>query len=146
MTNAKVRLEGRKHKRFQVVGDAFVLLRPSYYAVGRIIDISMGGLTFDYMVAKEEPIHATALEIFLPDGSFHSGNIPCQAIWDMITYESPLTSTKKKRCGVQFGQMTDAEEAQLEYFIDNHTTAMLESQPHIQLSENRHKTGNRGLR
>lgn len=136
MKKANVRLEGRKHKRFRVVGDAFVLLRPSYYAVGRIIDISMGGLAFDCVVPEEETIHATTLEIFLPDGSFHLGNIPCQAIWDMITYESPLTPTKKKRCGVQFGQLTRTQEVQLEYFIDNHTTPKLESQPRTPQQEN----------
>jgi hypothetical protein len=96
----------------------------------------MGGLAFECVVPEEEAIHATTLEIFLPDVSFHLSNIPCQAIWDMITYESPLTSTKKKRFGVQFGQLTKTQEAQLRSFIDNHTTSKLESQPHKQQAEN----------
>jgi hypothetical protein len=93
-------------------------------------------LAFDCFVPEEEAIHATTLEIFLPDVSFHLSNIPRQAIWDMITYESPLTSTKKKPCSVQFGQLTKTQEAQHKYFLDNHTTPKLESQPRKQQAEN----------
>ncbi len=142
MTNSGVRFERREDKRFQVIGEAFVLIRPSCSAIGRIIDISMGGLTLDHILGEEEPVRVTAVEIFLPDGTFHSSKIPCQSIWNMITDESPLTSIKKNRCGVQFGQMNKAEEAQLKHFIDNHTTAVLESQPHIEISENCQKITN----
>ncbi len=122
MTNTKARVEQRKHKRFRVQDGAFVILRPTDTGVGRLIDISMGGLTFDYVTRKAPSIEATELDIFLTDSDFRLYEFPCQSVWDLITYEIPTTAVHKRRCGVQFGELTQSQVFQLEHFIQNYTT------------------------
>ena len=122
MTNTKARVEQRKHKRFGVQDGAFVILRPTDTGVGRLIDISMGGLTFDYVTRKVPSIEATELDIFLTDSDFRLYEFPCQSVWDLIIYEIPTAALHKRRCGVQFGELTQSQVFQLEHFIQNYTT------------------------
>lgn len=53
MYTRKELVERRKHKRFQVPFGAFAVLGPHSTKVGRIMDISMGGLTFRHIDRKE---------------------------------------------------------------------------------------------
>jgi hypothetical protein len=122
-TNSQPQIERRKHKRYLPLGDAFVVLTPSDIAMGRILDISMDGLTFEYFICDGPPIQPRTLEILTADRSFHLNNIPCRAIWDVTTYESPLISVKRKRCAVQFGELKEVEKAHLLYFIKEYTRA-----------------------
>ncbi len=121
MAKTKVRVEQRKHKRFQVHSGAFVSLRPSHTYVGRIIDIGMDGLAFEYVDGEEPPSRPNELEIFVTDSNFHLKGLPCQSIYDLTLYKSPLSAWSKQRCGVQFGELTPDQKAQLAYFIEHHT-------------------------
>ncbi len=82
----------------------------------------MGGLTFDYVTRKAPSIEATELDIFLTDSDFRLYEFPCQSVWDLITYEIPTIALHKRRCGVQFGELTQSQIFQLEDFIQNYTT------------------------
>jgi hypothetical protein len=121
MTERKVQVERRKHKRFRVEDGAFVALRPSDHGVGRLIDISMGGLTFDYVTMQPPSVKATELDIFVTNSSFRLFEIPCQSVWDLNTYDIPTTPIHKRRCGVEFGDLTSRQILQIENFIENHT-------------------------
>ena len=122
MTNTQWQIERRKHKRFRVRDGVFVTLKPSDTGVGRLRDISMGGLRCDYVTEQASSIEATELDIFMTNSDFGFYKIPCQIVWHRITYESPLTSISRRECGVQFGEMTDSQLSWLEYFIQNYTT------------------------
>jgi hypothetical protein len=50
----KERVERRKHQRFQVPSSAFAGIGSYFGKVGRILDLSMGGLAFRY-IGLEEP-------------------------------------------------------------------------------------------
>jgi hypothetical protein len=54
MTNGKKLVERRKHKRFQAPIGVFVGIGPGFTKVGRITDMSLGGLAFRYL-GREEP-------------------------------------------------------------------------------------------
>lgn len=121
MTKKKVQVERREYKRFRVQNGAFVILKPSDTGAGSLIDISMGGLTFDYVSGQAPSIQATELDIFVTDSGFRLQGVPCQSIWDLITYEIPTTSLHKRRCGVQFGELTQNQVSELEHFIQSYT-------------------------
>ncbi len=114
-------VERRKHKRFQVPMGAFVTLKPSDTGAGRLTHISMGGLRFEYITGQTASGQATELDIFTTNSDFRFYKVPCQTIWQRTTYESPLTSTTKRQCGVQFGELSPDQIYQLEYFIQNYT-------------------------
>jgi hypothetical protein len=120
----------RKHKRFQVKNGAFAVLSAiswphSTQKVGRITDISMGGLAFGYIASEEPSNISVELSIFLADKRFDLRNIPFETIWDVETKEDSFSSITVKRTGVQFGGLTSKEISQLEYFIQNHTMTEL---------------------
>ena len=121
MLNAKVQLDRRQYKRFRVREGAFVILRPGDTGVGRLKDISMSGLRFEYMSWHAVPIEAVKLDICLTGTAFCLFDIPCQSIWEETIFEKPQASFYWKRCGVEFGELTQAQISQLEYFIQNYT-------------------------
>jgi hypothetical protein len=122
MAKTKVPVERRKDRRFQVRNGAFVILKPSGVTACRLLNISMDGLTFDCVSGQAEPVEATELDIFLTDVPIHVSDIPCRSIWDLTVYERPSVALYRRRCGVQFGELTPVQKAQLEYFIQNYTT------------------------
>ena len=128
MTNRKERIQQRQQNRFRVQDSAYVALRPSGAEGGRLTNISMSGLMFEYLTDQASSIEATELDILLVDGAFELSHVPCQRIWDLPTYELiPTSPLQKRRCGVQFGELTPDQISQLEYFIENHTTGEVEA-------------------
>jgi hypothetical protein len=106
---------------FMVQNDgAYVALSPSETGVGRIVDISMGGLMFEYATVKGPTTEPTELEIFVPGGVFRLGGLPCKTIWDRPCPEVFDTPLHKRRCGVQFGDLTRSQRAELKHFLQNH--------------------------
>jgi hypothetical protein len=124
MVKQKEAVEQRQHKRFRVQDGAIIIFKPSDAGMGRLIDISMGGLTFDYLTSQAPPtVEAAKLDILLTDSAFGLYDVPCQSIWELTIYEKPPTSKYRKRCGVKFGELTSEQRRLLEYFIEKHTTA-----------------------
>ncbi len=120
MAKTKVRVERRKYKRFQVHSGAYASLRPSVTYVGRIIDIGLDGLAFEYVDGEEPSGRPNELEIFVTDSDLHLKGLPCQKIYNLTIYESPFSALSRQRCGVQFGKLTLHQKAQLAYFIEHH--------------------------
>jgi hypothetical protein len=134
----KTTVERRKHKRFSVSKGAFVALRPSENGVGRLIDISMSGLTFDYVTMQAPSVKATELDVFLTDSTFRLLEIPCQSVWDLTTFDFPTTPLHKRRCGVEFRDLTSHQKLQIEHFIENYTVdeCKPDNEIYVRLSKN----------
>ena len=122
-TNGQV--ERRKHTRFKVKG-AYVILRPYDKKLGTIVDISIHGLTCDYFCGEDPSTKSTTLDIFT-NGDFRLFGVPCRTISDFETLRTPLPSVRKRRCGVEFGDLTRSQISQLEYFIEKYTTGEAEA-------------------
>jgi len=108
-------------KRQKVKNSAYVILKPSDTGVGRLIDISRDGLTLDYITSRKPEIQPTTLEIFVSSSPFRLYAIPCETISDFATFKALDGSLSKRRRGIQFGELTASQQAQLEYFIQNYT-------------------------
>ena len=121
MTDTKQHVERREHKRFPVTKDTFVALKPDYFEVGRVINISMAGLTFSYMADGKPPGQSSILDIFLVGRNFHLRDLPFRTISDVISDRIPFSSAKMRKCTVQFGDLTAYQSGRLKYFIQNHT-------------------------
>jgi len=113
--------ERRKHQRFQVQNRVFVGVGPHFDKVGRIIDVSLGGLAFRY-VARGEPPDGLSLDIFSADVGFFLRCVPFETVADFeIPNEKPFDLITTRQCAVQFGNLTPHQMSQLEYFIQNYT-------------------------
>lgn len=125
MTNTSKMVERRKHKRFEAPSDAVVFLRtswPDFTIVGKIIDISTGGLAFLYSAASPKKDESRNLDIILAGRRFALDKVPFKTISDFeIPVECPVGFMAPRRRGVQFGDLTDNQKLELEYFIQSCT-------------------------
>jgi hypothetical protein len=126
MASSQELVEQRKHKRFRVRGAAFIVLNPFDIGAGRLINISMAGLSFYYYTGQALPIEATELDIFPTDSLVRVSDVQCRSIWDLKTYENPPASFYTRESGLLFGELTPIQKHQLEYFIENHTIGGVE--------------------
>jgi hypothetical protein len=136
--------ERRTRKRFQVKAHAFALIRsaPSQpiclidrsmgeiacdlfrskpIKLGRINNISMGGLVFRYIESQVQSNESSVLDILFADCGFYLGNVSFKTISDIALPEDvPIDSVKMKQLRVQFKKITPHQKIQLDYFIRNH--------------------------
>jgi hypothetical protein len=122
MISDKEAVDRRKHRRFEVPIGAFVVLGPHSTQVGRIIDISMGGLAFRHVDKEQSSDALHELDVFHIQNDFSLKHLPCQMVSELETYESPFGSFVIRESAVQFGDLSPDQRSQLEYFIRNLTT------------------------
>jgi hypothetical protein len=88
--------------------------------VGRVDNLSIGGLSFTY-VGSGETSNGSYLDLSFAD-SFHLGQLRFQTISDYETVEKapPFSAKNMRRCGVKFKKLTRHQKAELERLIQNH--------------------------
>jgi c-di-GMP-binding flagellar brake protein YcgR len=119
MTDENNRVERRKHKRLEIRGNAYVAVGPDFHQVGRLADISMGGLSFRYM-ADQKGSNGASLDIFSTDRDFYFGYVPFKEVSDLQTHDAPLSSTAMRRRSVRFGELSPYQIKKLEYLMRSH--------------------------
>jgi len=125
MGGKAVETERRKFTRFLAQDTAFAVLRPHFTKLGKIKDISGAGLASEYIAYEGQSQDSLGIDIFLSGDSFYLARIPCKIRYDIKIAERYQTSTDPiewRRCGLQFGELTEEQAAQLEFFLKNHTT------------------------
>ena len=133
MQNKKLTVKRRKWKRFKVKGGATVLLhkpriiefgKPSFIQLGPVIDISMGGLSVQYIENKDRTVKCEKLSISLPSNRVKVDKLPYKVVSDVKIAYLPDSRRIRNRC-VQFEDLTSYNKFQLESFIKKHTKAIL---------------------
>lgn len=116
------RKDNRKYKRFQAPKDVFVGVGPHDIQVGRLRDVSMGGLGFRY-IGNGEPLRGTHyVDIFMAEGDFYLSRVPVKTISDIeVVSKPPSATTTMKRCCLKFKKLTDLQRAKLKDFIERYT-------------------------
>ena len=121
MTDTKEPVERRKHERLQIQHGAFVILKSYDNKVGRIVDISLDGLTFIYHTSGDGSVMATQLDIFVAGSPIHMNKIPCRTISDFEIDSDIHRSMIIRRCGVQFGTLNQGQIFQFNYLMQHNT-------------------------
>ena len=91
-----------------------------------MIDISFGGLSFEYIISKEIENNLTTLDIFSIGNIFHLYNYSCKIVYNIdvnIPYVNNSFSRyfTTKRSGLKFNQLSDDDFLQLKLFIENYS-------------------------
>ena len=142
----KMRIEYRYHQRFQLDKDAFALIRSISAAplkisgksmgciacavlntkpvkLGKIDNISMGGLMFHHADNKEQLRQALVLDILLADCGFYLANIPFKTITDVVIPDEVFDDAIEiRQVRLQFQKLNAFQQARLKDFIKNHGT------------------------
>lgn len=125
----------RKHERFSVRDNAYVAVRPEFYRLGKIKDISKGGVAFEYLQPSfldhasyaSDNLKNPEIDIFLSDRKFYLSSIPCKVVYDKnLTHDDGTLDTgcQDKCCGLQFGDLNAKQVEQLMFFISNHAMSV----------------------
>ncbi|MGD8213390.1 MAG: hypothetical protein PVF32_26225 [Desulfobacterales bacterium] len=144
--DGKKRIEYRYHKRYQLTEDAFALIRPISAGplkigdksmgciacavfnakptkLGKIDNISMGGLMFHHADSREQSTQALVLDILLADCGFYLSDMPFKTITDdVIPDEVSSDAMEIRQVRLQFQQLTTIQQSKLKDFILNHGT------------------------
>lgn len=115
--------ERRKHERFATKDIAFAILRADREEeLGQIVNISMGGLAFQYFIGNREFQKAQKLDVLLADSGLHVENIAFGVVEDYeLVNELPFSSITKREQRVVFNGLSDSQKQGLETFIRRHT-------------------------
>ena len=114
--------ERRRHVRYKTPDSCYAALRAESITVGRIRDISAGGLSFEYLEGMDAPIlpgGEERVDLFLAGGGLFVRKIPCQTVRDSLTgQDAPSFSGVGVRLrGLQFEDLTDQASEEVEAYI-----------------------------
>jgi hypothetical protein len=116
----------RKDERFFVVDDVIVVLRNKSPKIGRVKDISMGGLSFEHIHGEDLERESSERDISLWLNGFSMGDIPCRVVYNISIstppeYDFLTIHLKTKRCGIRFETLTNNQREQLGFFLKTYT-------------------------
>jgi len=144
----KKRIEYRYHKRYQLSADAFALIRPisagplkirgasmgciacavfnaKPVKLGKIDNISMGGLMFHHADSKERFSQTLVLDILLADCGFYLANMSFKTITDVVIPDEVFSDAIEiRQVRLQFKRLNACQQAQLKKFIVNYGTEL----------------------
>jgi PilZ domain len=113
----KQRTDQRKYKRLRAQDGAFVDLKTSPIKIGKIVDISRGGLAFRYLQVGQRLREAFELDMYSRHNDFRMEKVPVKTIWDRQTAGELSFSARTRLRGVQFGKLTQNQFSELERFL-----------------------------
>jgi len=122
--------EKRRFIRYQARDKVFAALGEKFSRVGKVTDISVGGLAFEYVGEPESSNDLTRIDIFVTTNGFHLSRIPCKRIYEIPSPNSfeqytPTKDINVRRCGVKFGKLEDKQLSQLKNLIDNYASRIV---------------------
>jgi hypothetical protein len=125
-------VERRRTPRYLVKDDLIASLHNGKIKLGKVKDISMGGLSFEHTEpVNEKRSNQESLErnLYLWMDEFSLSRVPCRIIYDNPVMKFLLDS-KTRRCGVQFQTLSNNQNRHLELFLKTHPKGILPSSEH----------------
>ena len=125
--------EKRKYVRFLAEPNSYAAVGTGFAMIGKISDISMGGLAFEYFSGFEDPDgDNVSVTIFTTRDGFFLEKLPCLMVCDHAQAAAGgayLLSSKylAKRCSLQFTTISENQRQHLKYFLEKHTQGAIPS-------------------
>ncbi len=117
--------ERREEERFRPKKRTFVVFKPQFLKLGKVLDISAGGLCFQYLAKEDQLKDAPAIQadIFMSDNGYYLPDVSCKMVWDTEAKEKmtfPI-GFQNRLCGLRFLKLTKEQQDKLEHFLQVHT-------------------------
>jgi hypothetical protein len=114
--------ERRKYTRYKTKDNVFAALGIGFSNVGKIQDISMGGLSFQY-IEKIKTVRqkSSLIAVFHSEDVYFLPNLACNIIIDESINENVKAKYVEKKCAVGFKDITKNQKEKLEYLIKHYT-------------------------
>jgi len=118
--------ERRENLRMRPKKMTYVALRPDFSKLGKIQDISMGGLCFHYMAKENQNGDAKHfdIDIFISEDGYYLPSVPCRLVYEkrMRKAVSHPVSLEYRLCGLQFDSLSDEQTGELINYMTHHTS------------------------
>lgn len=122
-------VERRVNARLRPMRMTYVALRPDFIKLGRLLDISLDGLSFQYIAYDDQSEDTTFfnIDLFMNKYSYHLKTVPCKRIYDTANNDGMVFAKRLelRRCGLQFKKLTETQVLLLKYYLTNYTDASL---------------------
>lgn len=114
----------RRHQRLTPAGLTFVAIRPDFSHFGKVIDISGGGLRFQFMGMPSSLTESRrmALDLFVHGNGYYLSEVPCQLVHETEVGHVSPSAIATRHFGLKFKDLTRSQAERLEYFLDHYTT------------------------
>ena len=110
--------ERRGYTRFPVEEWGTVAtLGPKQFVVGRVLDISKSGLSFQYIPNGVHIKDPTEVNICVFGHVFLIQSFPCRRVYDVDEAAPDFSVVLTKRCGIEFRGLADEQVTNLEFFL-----------------------------
>lgn len=110
--------ERRQFTRYRSKADAFVLISSeSNKLYGFLVDISKGGISFEYIPEKEDMLEPKELKIVLDGTNLRFDSLSSISISDIEINDPLYTPVNIRRRSVQFVDLTQEQLSNLEWFL-----------------------------
>lgn len=121
--NIEDSIERRSNERYKVSDDIFLTFRPHFEKMGRIRDISRGGVAFEYIFDLQSNNEQNIeVDIFSTAKDLHLARVPCKVVYDVQVESYPSFSNMvTKRCGLQFRNLNKQQMSQLSHLFTLYT-------------------------
>jgi hypothetical protein len=109
----------RQLTRYKVNGDFYLTFWPSLDRIGRLKDVSGGGVSFEYAVLdRKDEVDEVEVNVFSarPD-SFVLWGVPCKVVYDTRVEQPTLSGVETRRCGLQFQTLSNQQSNQLQVLL-----------------------------
>jgi hypothetical protein len=121
-----MRTEQRKDIRFLVEDDIIVAFRNGFTKIGKLKDISMGGLSFEHIYDGDLIRGSLRGHVFLWINEFDMSKVPCKVVYDIPVripneYYAFTIHFITRRCGLQFEALSEGQKAQLDFLLKTYT-------------------------
>jgi len=119
--------ERRRNVRLNPKELTFVAVRPEFSRSGELFNISRGGLCFQYLRKQNlavEVAQTFKIDIFIINNGYYLPKVPCTLVYDVEEKKGPTLfpmSFEFRRCGLQFGKLSQEQASQVKLYLSNHT-------------------------
>jgi hypothetical protein len=123
MAESEERKEKRKRKRLSLKERVSGFCQTSFFGVGTLVDISRGGVAFQYFQPSGDDWDllqgSIELDLFKSEPSRNVIGIDCNVVYDTaVPWEIGVFGNYQlRRCGVQFGELSSDQSSELDSFI-----------------------------
>jgi len=121
--------EQRRHERYQLRTDAYAAFGSEYTEVGKINDISLGGLSFASINhVAELSFNDAVITIYLAGNGFYLPDLSCRMVHgtpvqEYKEFHHAGESIKITMYGVEFGDLEEKKKEQLEVFVSSYAVS-----------------------
>jgi hypothetical protein len=119
--------EQRMSNRFLAKDNVIAALKNEFTKIGKVRDISAGGLSFEHIYDEILNKESLKKDIFLFVNGYCLPRVPCRVVYDIpvdLSDEYPPTCFihyKTRRCGVKFEALSEDQKTHLEIFLKTYT-------------------------